>query len=1044
MFGSGMRAGRKEPKVVSPSRSKEADAREYGDSSEPNTLPKVVTDIQAEINISWDFMTPTEFNPVPHALSLLDESSLGLDYSKFCVIFGKLEKAMDLIVNDYHQAFNTAIQTFSSVVENITDSQRRVVDSRKRLEDSKEWLQCKRFDLMHLWLKSIQHKEISRILDAIEELQTAPDRLDALIQGKYYLTAVRLLLSSMRSLDEGECAEIGALELVRQKLHEIRECLHETLIEELHNHLYLKSAFSLYRLDGVNDSSQTHSHERGDECYEKRRGQTQQKAVIDPFKKFSKLSSGAAAEYEITEDLETNPETDSFHYILCLVEALFLLGRLREALELVRDRLPIELYYVVERTVQETDRGYAGTMAQDGVRHTLDSQAPNLLGTSARQSDIRTLLRFLSGLFCKFESIIQAHSYIQHILQNLNKRSPDFKLEGLYTLRDVWYNAQNELKAMLYEYVSNAERKTADASAVVSLNDILKDKRRAKMRSESQSLFRVIGTETPDILAMYKGINPEMDTISGDEAAQVRQSLDSEEQPYEGDGSSMGIVDAYAANSVVTGHRLLIDPDPYNILTVFEPTSGFVRRMEEHLGVKFGNLKTFLDEFILSVFLPQMENRVLHYFNTYVNGIDAFNTEFAVEQSLYPLTKSAMALTALIHGICRALPTIPIHQTEAIRMIEMVLRSYYEKCLSRFNALTSSNQPGADGGYSSIISASWVRDDEIADVLSQHGFALRERGTIDREFSEALNQRETSIEMKLKKERSFHRSELLLEQRTLQSIASLHHSIEWFYNQTCTLLSVSTDKSNHPALIDAKGMKWSSDSLQSYFRLSSESLPDLPVEQDEKLALPLSAEKSNMFKSILSSFQRLSELCLGVLRVEVRCHSMYFLDLAMREGTYYLDDESQEPDPYIGLLNTDLSTVEEAMSAVLHPERTRFIFDGLACLISQVLCANIKHLKRTNSHGVGKLVRNVQSLQQNLTNISSVHFKNLDRAKDYFELLNLSPDGILEYVGINPGRFTFDEYKTVLEVTFNDGGEEWKRSQFDASLQKLKDWFVKH
>ncbi|TPX58983.1 hypothetical protein PhCBS80983_g02766 [Powellomyces hirtus] len=966
MFGSGMPAGRKEPKVVSPSRSKEADAREYGDSSEPNTLPKVVTDIQAEINISWDFMTPTEFNPVPHALSLLDESSLGLDYSKFCVIFGKLENAMDLIVNDYHQAFNTAIQTFSSVVENITDSQRRVVDSRKRLEDSKEWLQCKRFDLMHLWLKSIQYKEISRILDAIEELQTAPDRLDALIQGKYYLTAVRLLLSSMRSLDEGECAEIGALELVRQKLHEIRESLHETLIEELHNHLYLKSAFSLYRLDGVNDSSQTHSHERGDECYEKRRGQTQQKAVIDPFKKFSKLSSGAAAEYEITEDLETNPETDSFHYILCLVEALFLLGRLREALELVRDRLPIELYYVVERTVQETDRG------------------------------------------------------------------------------DVWYNAQNELKAMLYEYVSNAERKTADASVVVSLNDILKDKRRAKMRPESQSLFRVIGTETPDILAMYKGINPEMETISGDEATQVRQSLDSEEQPYEGDGSSMGIVDAYAANSVVTGHRLLIDPDPYNILTVFEPTSGFVRRMEELLGVKFGNLKTFLDEFILSVFLPQMENRVLHYFNTYVNGIDAFNTEFAVEQSLYPLTKSAMALTALIHGICRALPTIPIHQTEAIRMIEMVLRSYYEKCLSRFNALTSSNQPGADGGYSSIISASWVRDEEIADVLSQHGFALRERGTIDREFSEALNQRETSIEMKLKKERSFHRSELLLEQRTLQSIASLHHSIEWFYNQTCTLLSVSTDKSNHPALIDAKGMKWSSDSLQSYFRLSSESLPDLPVEQDEKLALPLSAEKSNMFKSILSNFQWLSELCLGVLRVEVRCHSMYFLDLAMREGTYYLDDESQEPDPYIGLLNTDLSTVEEAMSAVLHPERTRFIFDGLACLISQVLCANIKHLKRTNSHGVGKLVRNVQSLQQNLTNISSVHFKNLDRAKDYFELLNLSPDGILEYVGINPGRFTFDEYKTVLEVTFNDGGEEWKRSQFDASLQKLKDWFVKH
>ncbi|KAH9245147.1 hypothetical protein BASA81_017369 [Batrachochytrium salamandrivorans] len=41
----------------------------------------------------------------------------------------------------------------------------------KNLEKSKEWLECKRFDLLHLWVKSIQFKEMSRILETIDELQ---------------------------------------------------------------------------------------------------------------------------------------------------------------------------------------------------------------------------------------------------------------------------------------------------------------------------------------------------------------------------------------------------------------------------------------------------------------------------------------------------------------------------------------------------------------------------------------------------------------------------------------------------------------------------------------------------------------------------------------------------------------------------------------------------------------------------------------------------------------------------------------------------------
>ncbi|TPX72632.1 hypothetical protein SpCBS45565_g00189 [Spizellomyces sp. 'palustris'] len=1087
MFGAGKpRSPRKAGRPLSIARAGSAysgDAQDNGDPSEPNTLPKLVIDVHNEINLGWDFMTSSDvsvplqgqmkliggqlirvtltrltsqFNPVPHALSLLDESSLGRDYNAFCEAYDKLERAMDLIVNEYHQAFNTAIQTFSSVVENITDSQRRVRDTRKNLQNSKEWLQCKRFDLLHLWLKSIQYKEINRILDTIEELQNMPDRLDALVQGKYYLTAVRLLVSATRTVEEGECSEIGALEAVKQRLQEMRGTIHETVIEELHNHLYLKSAFSLYRLDSVSDlyMDAIQQREMRAGCYTTEVDglfQISQSPGHDPLQeKLAKLREDADSGQEITEDLETNPETDSYHYMLCLIESLALLGRLRPAMEVIRERLPVELYYVVERTVQEVDHRYGklGSSVEETLRGGMDSQGPNLLGTDARKAEIRVLLEFLWELFRKFEAIIHGHTFLQAIVQEITKRQSGIKLDGLYTIRDVWFTAQNELKALLYEYVRNPERKTSEPGVVVSLNDILKDKRRAKLRTDSRPLFRIIGANNKDMKTAYKGINPEAEETAENVVANVRQLVDGQDPEDSEDGAAVGVVDTYASNTVVAGHRLLITPDPYNILVVFGPTTGFVQRMESMLNVRFGNLRIFLDEFVINMFLPQMENRVSSYFHNYVNGMDAFHTDFHVELSAFPLTKSATALTVLIEGICRTLPSIPIHQDEAIRMIEMVLRSYTEKCSSRFNALISSNQPGADGGYSSIVSASWVREPEVVEILSQHTLFRSDGMEIDSPVDQTLSQKETFLEMKLKKERSFHRSELIMELRTLQAIASLHHSIEWFISQVSRLFVTDTAKMRvAPFLSQLKTRKGSSESLDSYFKLSSESLPDLRVEYEENLQLWLTPEMAQKFQTVVSDVQRLSDLCLFVLRVELRCHSMYYLDLAMREGSYYLEDDSLEPDPYIGLLNLDLSTIEEAISAVLHPRRTRFIFDGLAYLIAHTLCSNLRYIRRVNRHGVSKLVRNVQSLQQNLTNVTSVNFRSLDRAKQYFELLNLNGESLLDYVAQNQGQFTFDEYKVVLDIIFYDalaGDNMLQRKTYNDCLQKLKEWFVKH
>lgn len=135
--------------------------------------------------------------------------------------------------------------------------------------------------------------------------------------------------------------------------------------------------------------------------------------------------------------------------------------------------------------------------------------------------------------------------------------------------------------------------------------------------------------------------------------------------------------------------------------------------------------------------------------------------------------------------------------------------------------------------------------------------------------------------------------------------------------------------------------------------------------------------------------------CLFTLRLEIRCHAIFYLDLAIGEGSYYLEDSNPDPDPYIDTLNSELSSFEEMVSNTLPLRTQRFIFDGLAQLMGYVIFTNMTRIRRINSNGVLRLVRNVQSLQQNLTNLVSIQENSLNRVKTYTELAALTGPVIL-------------------------------------------------
>lgn len=99
-------------------------------------------------------------------------------------------------------------------------------------------------------------------------------------------------------------------------------------------------------------------------------------------------------------------------------------------------------------------------------------------------------------------------------------------------------------------------------------------------------------------------------------------------------------------------HRLLIRPDAFHVSVLFQPTLVFLERVSEVLpsGLESTRAATeLLDEFVLNVYLPQLEEKSSMLFHNIVTGHEAFLVDPASSRlSSEPLLK-VCCTNCLVH-----------------------------------------------------------------------------------------------------------------------------------------------------------------------------------------------------------------------------------------------------------------------------------------------------------------------------------------------------------------------------------------------------------
>lgn len=74
---------------------------------------------------------------------------------------------------------------------------------------------------------------------------------------------------------------------------------------------------------------------------------------------------------------------------------------------------------------------------------------------------------------------------------------------------------------------------------------------------------------------------------------------------------------------------------------------------------------------------------------------------------------------------------------------------------------------------------------------------------------------------------------------------------------------------------------------------------------------------------LAKDFEDLADTSLLVLHLEARVHCFYHLVPLGKQGQFWLNGDSQDPDPEIGRLSRDLTSIDESLSNFLQARKHR-------------------------------------------------------------------------------------------------------------------------
>ena len=1037
-------------------------ASRYKDYS-PRRPAKGMDEIMRHIQNKWKVMEGDECIPVKVALQLMDPSSLGLADKEpdFADTHVDLQKSLKSVVNEHYADFNSAVGTYHKIQNAIRESQTRVRMLKGGLMNVKGGMLSTRPELRGLAETSANLDDMVSTLSVIERLKTVSTRLEERISEKKFLSAADLLLESLRGLRKGELEEITALSDMRAYFANQESSLVDILVEELHDHLYLKSPYCADRwkkkgTDGDAGDSNEGMMDKAPNAWDR------------PVYHFlSNLNTTNPME----EDASKNPESDTFFYVHLLLEALNRLGHLEDAVQRIEQRMPVELYRVVDKTNNEIDARYPSHVRGQLTKH---KSTAMLLRVNDGRSQVLT--DFLWTLYSKFEAIAEGHRVLHEVVVGLLSRDGVSKIDK-YTggFKELWKLYQLEMRTILHDYLAtDGHGGTRGGITGTATTDLFSRPNRDK----SKRMFKL--AETDEKASGLKSEQAELDEILKSSVPGLVSKSKARGMPSNSERSQ---------DSTSAGHKLLIEPGVFNMTLLLPPSLTFLQRLKDIVpqtsNIPMSTLTSFLDDFLLNIFHPQLEEAVTELCAQCMVDLEAFfEDSFWPKHSPHPIFKGTLSFMTLIRSFSDMLSSIPQEQMFTQLIINQLV-TYYDKCFGFYKAIvsrvvTSPSNPNANT-LTLKTAASFAESGDIHDVAAEllKGYNTDSAGS-------KLVAKEVQLLQTATKTAPISSYEIISDPKSVYQLSVLYNSMQWLSAALAQLRHVDSSSTKSHTRSASKTQK----NTRRWTLVQNLKTPNAPHATPLGF-LPLNSETVIPFDTILASFRALAQTSLLTLHLDIRCGVIYQLSrilggpellnspgVVSNQGTdrvlspslqrvdssalpplssnaypFVLSAPPSSASPLILQLNSDLIAFESNISSYLGIKQRRFILSGLPKLVDKLMVTGADNVLVMNANGAEKMRVDAMVVQQNLRGLlasvtpaslpaqpstpakglgisSAETVQNDDDAlltstQQYYTLFLSGPDEIINFIrdAKTAGRevgYTYDELRTLIELCYSE------------------------
>lgn len=740
------------PLRAPPSRS-HLQAQQLSQQAQWTHAERQINEVLGIIQKDWPNLCQDDCVPVQLALQLLDNSSVGRahEYPNFQQTHQYLQDSLKAVVHDYHQGFNSSIGTFHKIQGSIMASQKRVRLLKENLANSKTALCTTDPELKKLYTSSQMYDELLQTLNELDELRQVPDQLEARISEKRFLTAVDVLQSALRRLRKPELDDIGALSDLRGYLANQETALMDILVEELHEHLYLKSPYCQERWQNLAKSQGAFRDDI-----------TESGAVVPFFEVLGGMDLGSP----IQEDPGRNPESDTFSYIALVVEALNKLGRLEAAVDTIKQRLPVELFSVVNETINEVDHKHPSSLR--GV----SNGSGGLHIYSQRETQMRAdvIYDLLWTLYGKFEAIAEGHRLFHETIKALIRREGGGNNGTLLgSFKELWNLYQNEIRSLLHNYV------TTDAD-LYQFNTPQPGTVNGRLDAHREHLFKLTEADSKamELVTEFEALDKTIEqAVPGLTAGQMKGKAGDKKAKVSESRKSTAF--AYGSREQNESYKSLVEPNVFNMSLLLPPTLVFLGRLKNIVppgsDLATSTLTTFLDNFLVNVFQPQLDETLGKLSDAVFGEADAFQQDGDWNQiARRPVFKGATAFFAVVTAFCRMLDTIPPDQALSSLIITQMMR-YYDRCFGWFKTLVTKTQEGVIANLPLRASAVMATDGEIHDTIEK--LWMDDRPDAD------LFDKEVALLITETNEKPLQLNDIISDRDTISSLCLLYTSMKW-------------------------------------------------------------------------------------------------------------------------------------------------------------------------------------------------------------------------------------------------------------------------